>query len=92
MTLDYSERRMNFKSEIDVRGERADAALARIQGWLDEAVMFQVSHLRILHGKGEGILKEMIRQYLKADPMVKFAADEDVRFGGAGITIVELDV
>lgn len=92
MTLDYSERRMDFKSEIDVRGERADAALARIQGWLDEAVMFQVSRLRILHGKGEGILKEMIRQYLRADPMVKYAADEDVRFGGAGITIVELDL
>lgn len=92
MTLDFGERRLNFKSEIDVRGERAEAALARIQVWLDEAVMFQVSRLRILHGKGEGILKEMIRSYLRAEPVVGRVADEDVRFGGAGITVVELDL
>lgn len=92
MTLDFSERRMNFKTEIDVRGERAEAALARIRAWLDDAVMFQVGRLRILHGKGEGILKEMIRAYLRSEPVVRAAFDEDVRFGGAGITVVELDL
>ncbi len=90
MTLDFSERRMNFKSEIDLRGERTEAALTRIQTLIDEAVMFDVHELRILHGKGEGILKEMIRNYLRADPMVRSFRDEDVRFGGAGITLVEL--
>ncbi|MBP7505992.1 MAG: Smr/MutS family protein, partial [Prolixibacteraceae bacterium] len=92
MTLDFSERRMNFKTEIDVRGERAEAALARIRAWLDDSVMFQVGRLRILHGKGEGILKEMIRAYLRSEPVVRAAFDEDVRFGGAGITVVELDL
>ncbi len=90
MTLDYSERRMNFKTEIDLRGERTEDALARIQSWIDEAIMFEVGHLRILHGKGEGILKEMIRNYLRSEPMVKSFRDEDVRLGGAGITLVEL--
>jgi DNA mismatch repair protein MutS2 len=45
-----------------------------------------------LHGKGFGILKEVIRNYLRSEPMVKSFRDEDVRFGGAGITVVELGV
>ncbi len=90
MTLDYSERRMNFKPEIDLRGERTESALSRIQTLIDEAVMFEVRELRILHGKGEGILKEMIRNFLKSEPVVRSFRDEDVRLGGAGITVVEL--
>ncbi len=90
MTLDYSERRMNFKSEIDLRGERGENAVAIIQTFIDEAIMFEVPQLRILHGKGHGILKEMVRNYLRSEPMVKSFRDEDVRFGGAGITVVEL--
>lgn len=90
MTLDYSERRMNFKPEIDLRGERTESALSRIQTLIDEAVMFEVRELRILHGKGEGILKEMIRNFLRSEPVVRSFRDEDVRLGGAGITVVEL--
>lgn len=92
MTLDYSERRMNFKTEIDLRGERTEDALSRIRNWMDEAVMFEIRNLRILHGKGEGILKEMIRNFLRSEPLVKSFRDEDVRFGGAGITLLELDI
>jgi DNA mismatch repair protein MutS2 len=90
MTLDFSERRMNFKPDIDLRGERGEAAIGIIQTFIDEAIMFEVGHLRILHGKGHGILKEMIRNYLRSEPMVRSFRDEDVRFGGAGITVVEL--
>ena len=92
MTLDFSEKRMNFKPEIDLRGERTEAALSRIQTLIDEAVMFEVRELRILHGKGEGILKEVIRAFLRAEPLVCSFRDEDVRFGGAGITVVELSL
>jgi DNA mismatch repair protein MutS2 len=92
MTLDYSERRMNFKSDIDLRGVRAEEATGIIQTYIDEAIMFEVSQLRILHGKGYGILKEVVRNYLRSEPMVKSFRDEDVRFGGAGITVVELGV
>lgn len=90
LTLDFSERRMNFKSEIDLRGMRAEEALPKVQAMIDEAVMFEVKQLRILHGKGYGILKEMIRNFLKSEPMVASFRDEHVQFGGAGITVVEL--
>ncbi|HNX56820.1 MAG TPA: Smr/MutS family protein [Prolixibacteraceae bacterium] len=85
-----SEKRLSFKTEIDVRGQRAEEALQLIQGWIDDAIMLDFSELRILHGKGNGILKEMIRSYLKSEPAVKTFHDEHVQFGGAGITVVEI--
>lgn len=85
------QRQLNFKQEIDVRGMRADEALQAVTYFLDDAVQFGASRLRILHGTGHGILKTLIRQQLDANPSVKKYADEDVRFGGAGITVVDLE-
>ncbi|MDE5714239.1 MAG: Smr/MutS family protein, partial [Muribaculaceae bacterium] len=85
------ERQLNFKNEIDVRGMRADEALQAVTYFLDDAVQFNASRLRILHGTGHGILKTLIRQQLKANPNVADFHDEDVRFGGAGITVIDLD-
>lgn len=84
------ERQLNFKNEIDVRGMRADEALQAVTYFLDDAVQFNASRLRILHGTGHGILKTLIRQQLKINPNVADYHDEDVRFGGAGITVVNL--
>ncbi len=86
----FSERRLSFRSEIDIRGMRVEEALSKIQEFIDEAIMFEVSQLRILHGKGHGILKETIRDYLRAEPMIRSYKDEHVDFGGAGITLVNL--
>lgn len=91
ITKGLSEKRLNFKTEIDIRGQRTDDAIPNIQSFIDDAVMLNYHELRILHGKGNGILKEMIRAYLKSDPVVKSFRDEHVDFGGSGITIVELD-
>ena len=85
------ERQLNFKPEIDVRGMRGDEAVQAIIYFLDDAVQFSASRLRILHGTGAGILKTLIRQQLDSNPNVRSYRDEDVRFGGAGITIVDLD-
>lgn len=85
------QRQLNFKQEIDVRGMRADEALQAVTYFMDDAVQFGASRLRILHGTGHGILKTLIRQQLDANPSVKKYADEDVRFGGAGITVVDLE-
>ena len=52
--------------------------------------MFEVGQLRILHGKGHGILKQTIRDFLRSEPMVRSYKDEHVDFGGAGITVVNL--
>lgn len=88
---DSRERQLKFKNEIDVRGMRADEALQAVTYFLDDAVQFNASRLRILHGTGHGILKTLIRQQLKANPNVADFHDEDVRFGGAGITVIDLN-
>lgn len=80
----------NFKPEIDVRGFRTDEALLKVQHFIDDALLVGASQVRILHGKGNGILRQMIQQYLKAMPYVNKVRDEHVQFGGAGITVVEL--
>ena len=85
------ERQLNFRNEIDVRGMRADEALQAVMYFLDDAIQFQAGKVRILHGTGHGILKTLIRQQLKANSAVKAFGDEDIRFGGAGITVVELE-
>lgn len=85
------QRQLNFKNEIDVRGFRADEALQAITYFLDDAVQFNASKVRILHGTGHGILRTLIREQLKSNPNIKEFHDEDVRFGGAGITVVELE-
>ncbi len=85
------EKKLKFKSEIDIRGQRAEEALANIQAFIDEAIMVNANELRILHGKGTGALKETIRNLLKSDPAVKSFRDEHVDFGGAGITVVQID-
>ncbi len=90
-TNESRERQLKFRNEIDVRGMRADEALQAVTYFLDDAVQFNAGRLRILHGTGHGILKTLIRQQLKAHPNVVDLRDEDVRFGGAGITVVDLD-
>lgn len=84
------ERKLNFKSELDVRGMRADEALEKVAQFVDEAVICEQPRLSILHGKGNGILRQTIRQYLNTLPFVESVRDEHVQFGGAGITIVEI--
>lgn len=85
------DRQLNFRNEIDVRGMRADEALQAVTYFLDDAIQFGAGKVRILHGTGHGILKTLIRQQLKANTAVSHFEDEDIRFGGAGITVVEFD-
>lgn len=90
LSANFTEKRLTFKPEIDIRGQRVEEAIRKIQEFIDEAIMFEASQLRILHGKGHGILKESIRNYLRSEPMVRNYKDEHVDFGGAGITVVNL--
>jgi DNA mismatch repair protein MutS2 len=69
---------------------RGDEALNQIQYFVDDAILAGVSQVRILHGKGNGILRQLVRQYLQTIPNVSSIRDEHVQFGGAGITVVEL--
>lgn len=85
------EKKLQFKQEIDVRGMRGDEALQTITYFIDDAIMTGVSRVRILHGTGTGVLRQLIRQYLSTVNGVKDYHDEHVQFGGAGITIVDLE-
>ena len=90
ISRDINDRKLNFKPRIDVRGMRAEEGIQKIQEFIDEAIMVEANELHILHGKGNGILRELIRAYLKSEPAVKKFRDEHVQFGGAGITVVEM--
>jgi DNA mismatch repair protein MutS2 len=87
---EINERKLKFKPNIDVRGMRAEEALEKVREFVDEAIMVDAKELRILHGKGNGILRELIQSYLKTEPGVRNCRDEHIQFGGSGITIVEL--
>ena len=84
-------RQLNFKQDIDVRGMRADEALQAVTYFIDDAIQFNAGRVRILHGTGTGVLRQCIRQYLDTVRGVRSYRDEHVQFGGAGITVVELD-
>ena len=85
------EKKLNFKQDIDVRGMRGDEAIQAVTYFVDDAILLGISRVRILHGTGNGILRTLIRQYLAGVPGVAHYQDEHVQFGGAGITVVDLD-
>ena len=84
-------RKQNFHQDIDVRGMRGDEAINAVTYFIDDAILVGMSRVRILHGTGTGILRQLIRQYLATVPNVSHFRDEHVQFGGAGITVVDLE-
>ncbi len=84
------EKKLHFKQDIDVRGMRGDEALNAVTYFIDDAILVGMSRVRILHGTGGGILRQLIRQYLATVPNVSSFRDEHVQFGGAGITVVDI--
>jgi len=87
-----SRRKLEFKPTIDIRGQRLNDALDIVMHFIDDATMVGVGQVKILHGKGNGVLREEIRKYLKTVPSVRSFRDEAVQQGGAGITVVEMDI
>ena len=85
------QRKLSFKHDIDLRGMRADEALQAVMYFIDDAIMVGAGTVRILHGTGTGALRQVIRQYLSTGAGVASYHDEHVQFGGAGITVVELE-
>lgn len=85
-----SERKLNFSPELDVRGERLNDAIEKVTRYIDDAVMLSIPSVRIIHGKGTGVLREEIQKLLKAMPGVEKVADEHIQFGGTGVTVVTL--
>lgn len=87
---DINEKRKTFNPTLDLRGQRADEALDNLQHFLDEAQLLSEKNLRILHGKGYGILKQIIREYLQGNRDVQSFGSERLELGGDGVTVVQL--
>ena len=91
MDSSISERKLNFKMELDVRGQRVNEALENVMHYIDDAIMLNVSSVRIIHGKGTGALRDEIQKFLRATPGVVSAKDESIQLGGSGVTVVTFD-
>ncbi len=89
--INLVERRANFSSDLDIRGKRAEESLPLLNSFLDNAILFGTPEVRIIHGKGDGILRQVIRNELNQVRQVKRFHDEHADRGGAGITVVEFD-
>jgi DNA mismatch repair protein MutS2 len=84
------EKQSRFNPTLDVRGKRVDEAVALLEQFLDDAILLSHGEIKILHGKGEGVLRKVVREQLKKYKQVASFADEHVERGGDGITVVVL--
>ncbi len=89
-SISLLEKRTNFSPKLDVRGKRSEEIFSLIDSFMNDALMLDQAEVRILHGKGSGVLREIIRQQLKEFSFVAHFKDEHVERGGAGITVVNL--
>lgn len=87
---DINEKRQQFSTTLDLRGQRAEEALSELRRFLDDAQLLSEKELRILHGKGYGILKTLIRQQLSSMSEVQDFASAPLNSGGDGVTVVHL--
>lgn len=90
MATDLNQRMVAFNGEINIIGMRGDEALTEVMQFVDEAIMLGYDRIRIVHGRGSGILKKLIRGALKNISSVASVSDEQAEFGGDAITIVKL--
>lgn len=86
-----SERKANFKPEIDVRGARVAEAMDTVMKFVDDAIMLNMHSVRIVHGKGTGALHEELQKWLRTVPGVASVHDEAIQLGGSGVTVVTFD-
>ena len=81
---------LSFQPELDLHGLSIEEALRILDKWLDQALLAGHRYLRIIHGKGKGLLRQEIHQYLKKQEIVKKIIVNHTLPGGSGVTIVEL--
>ena len=86
-----SERKLNFSTEIDVRGARLNDAIETVTRYVDDAIMLGVPSVRIIHGKGTGVLRDELQKLIRTMNGVASVRDEHIQFGGTGVTIVNFD-
>ncbi|MFZ2900970.1 MAG: endonuclease MutS2 [Saprospiraceae bacterium] len=80
-----------FSNKLDIRGMRAEEALKKVEEFVDKALMANARHLQILHGKGNGVLKNLVRVKLREYKAISGVSHPEEEFGGDGVTLVDLD-
>lgn len=88
--MELGVKKIKFKPYLDIRGKRGEEAIRQVSDFIDEAIMVEANELKILHGTGNGILRQLVRQYLFTVDMVKEIKDEHIESGGTGITVVTM--
>ncbi len=88
--IDMNEKMQNFSFNLDIRGKRGEEAIGEVDRFFDDALMLGYPELRIVHGKGDGILRTLVRNHLRGYKQVGKMEDEHADRGGAGVTIVEI--
>jgi DNA mismatch repair protein MutS2 len=88
--INVFEKQSSFDSTLDVRGKRVEEVGAILDQFLDDAILLGQGELKILHGKGEGVLRKVIREQLKRTKQIASFKDEHADRGGDGITVVVL--
>ncbi|MEQ8907448.1 endonuclease MutS2 [Ekhidna sp.] len=88
--IDISSKMANFNYELSIRGMRADEAMSKVESFIDEALLVGVDEIKIVHGKGHGVLREIVRNVTKGHPSIASVEDEHADRGGAGISIIKL--
>ncbi|WP_420318295.1 endonuclease MutS2 [Ekhidna sp.] len=88
--IDLSSKMANFNHEISIRGMRAEEAINVVESFIDEALLVGADEVRIVHGKGHGVLREIVRNVTKGHPSIASVEDEHADRGGAGISVIKL--
>lgn len=88
--VDLNEKMVNFSFNLDLRGKRGEEAMQALEEFMDDALLLGYDELRIIHGKGDGILRKLVRELLRKYKQVQSMKDEHADRGGAGVTIVKL--
>src|SRR5690606_40067979 len=88
--IDLVQKRSNFSTTLDLRGMRGEEAVMVLENYIDEAAMFGMHEVRVIHGKGDGILRRLTRDKLKQTSQVRALEDEHIERGGDGVTLVYL--
>lgn len=78
----------DFKMSIDIRGKKAEEAQQAIVRYIDQAILLRVNEVRILHGKGDGVLRNILHSHLRDVQEVVRYEDESLERGGHGVTVV----
>lgn len=88
--LNLTNKLSEFNTTLDVRGKRAEEVQSQLDRFLDDAILFGLNEIKVLHGKGNGVLREVVRNYAKTQQNIEAVADEHIERGGSGISVITL--